>query len=94
MNKPTIKTGCKISKQAQKRIDILCELGFDITVMPKNDYNAFGSAYENSYNYLGEGLTFGDCGLEYRHIIPDNISDRQMVDMIKMKLHVHEHEGE
>jgi hypothetical protein len=94
MNKPTIEEGCKISKQVQRRIDILCELGFDITVMPKNHYKAFGPAYENSYNYLGEGLTYGDCDLEYRHIIPDNISDRQMVDMIKMKLHTHEHEGE
>jgi hypothetical protein len=92
--KPTIETGCKISRQAQKRIDILCELGFDITVMPKKEYKEFGRDYQNSYNYLGEGLTFGDCGLEYRHIIPDNISERKMIDMIKMKLNVHEYEGE
>lgn len=92
--KPTIEEGCKISKQVQKHIDILCELDFDITVMPRNVYKKCGRNIEYSYNYLSEGLTYGDCGLEYRHIVPDNISERQMIDMIKMKLNVHEHEGE
>jgi len=93
--KPTIEAGCKISKQAQRRIDILCELDFDITVMPKNDYEAYGTDYEDSYNYLGEGVTWDDLGEDYhRHIIPDNISERQMINMIKMRLNAHEHEGE
>lgn len=92
--KQTVEEGCKISKQVQRRIDILCELGFDITVMPKSVYKECGRGIEYSYNYVGEDVTRGDCDLEYRHIIPDNISERQMVDMIKMKLNAHEHEGE
>ena len=89
MNKAEIETGCKISKPAQRRIDILCELGFDITVIPRNHYNAYGSEYEDSYNYLSEGVTWDDLGEDYhRHIIPDNISDYKMVDIIKTKLNV------
>jgi hypothetical protein len=82
ITQPTIIDGCKISKPAQKRIDFLCRLGFNMMIVPHKEYESYECA-EESMNYIGEGLFTYDLDLPYIHIIPDNISQRGCEMMVE-----------
>jgi hypothetical protein len=82
ITKPIIMDGCKIPKSAQRRIDFLCRLGFNMTIVPHKEYESYECA-EESMNYVSEGLFTYDLDLPYMHIVADNISQRECEMMIE-----------
>ena len=88
----TVKEGCKITKKAKEHIEILSQLDFNLTVMPRKDYHMFGCNMEASYNYCGDGVSWQSDDELYRFLVPDNLDQEQMIAIINCRLNPEERE--